>query len=193
MEKATFVTFIIPTLGRPSLQKTIKSIIDQPDWNWSTIVVWDGMEPNYNSNNERVIDFVVEKTAHAGLLRNKAFDLVETDWIAFVDDDDWIYPTYMQKLKYYNNQDPNLDLVIFTYYDEKNNNTQPPKGSTDFKYCNVGISFAIKTKFVREHDLKFRPFSTEDFGFLDDARKAGAKYLVTNDVQYGVGGRGGWR
>ncbi len=192
MEKATFVTFIIPTLGRPTLKIAVESIINQPDWNWSAIVVWDGISPNYDSGNERVINLVVPKKGHAGLVRNEAFPYVETDWIAFLDDDDWIANTYMQTLKSYTNKDPNLDVIVFTYKDITNNNIQPPPHSIEIKECNVGISFAIRTSFVKNHNLKFTPFSVEDFRFLDDARRNGAKILITNNIQYYVGGRSGW-
>jgi len=191
--KPIFLTFITPTLGRPSLVKTMNSIINQPDWNWESIVVFDGITPNYSSDNEHVHVIACEKKGQAGLVRNEAFPYVDTEWIAFVDDDDYIKPSYMDALKKYLRQQPDLDLVIFTYKDESSGNMQPPKGSgSNFSYCHVGISFAVRTEFIRKNNIQFRNIGCEDFYFLDDCRNAGAKFLVTHDLQYMVSRRSAW-
>lgn len=200
--KPDFVTFIIPSLGRPTLKQSIQSLLNQPDWNWLCTIVFDGVEPPQITGLTPDIDYLEDdhfnvikskKLGHAGLVRNIGIETTETSFLAFLDDDDWIADTYMQSLKSYINKDPKLDLVIFTYKDMTTNNIQPPPKSTDIKECNVGISFAIRTSFVKEHNIRFTPYAVEDFRFLDDARKAGAKYLVTNDIQYFVSKRGGWR
>jgi len=197
--KPTFVTFIIPTIGRQSLKRTIGSLLEQPQWNWRCHIVFDGIDPikieglpiDYLNDNHFIIE-KCEKQNHAGLVRNIAIPKVDTNWIAFVDDDDWLAPTYISSLHNYINKDLNLDLVIFTYQNKVTNSIFPPKGSTDFNACAVGISFAIKTSFVKEHNILFTQGAVEDFRFLDDARNAGAKYIVTNEIQYFTSGAGGW-
>lgn len=200
LSKPDLCSFVIPTLGRNTLKRTLQSLLDLQDWNWRAIVVFDGIKPvelsglNPNINYLEDNHFIViesPKLAHAGLLRNVGIEKVDTTWTAFVDDDDWLEPTYLNRLKYYSlNQD--LDIIVFSYYDAINRNLQPPPYLNSIKECNVGISFAIKTNFIREHNLQFTPFAIEDFRFLDSAVNAGAKYLITHDIQYKVGGRGGW-
>lgn len=192
-EDVTFLTFITPTLGRKWLRRTLQSFIDQHDWNWKSIVVWDGREPNIDLGHDCISYIQVpEKQNHAGLLRNIAFPHVTTDWMAFVDDDDWVKPTYVTALKYYARTYPDVELFSFTYVDQTNGNMQPPPGTREIIACSIGISFAVKTKFVMEHNIRFTPYAVEDFRFLDDFKRAGGKYYITNDVQYLVGGRGGW-
>src|SRR3990170_1451499 len=196
--KPDFVTFIIPTLGRKSLNKTIQSLIDLDDWNWRAIILFDGIEPikidciDYLNDNHFIVK-QIEKLGHAGLVRNQAFDLVDTTGTAFLDDDDFLKSSYISKLRMYATKQPELDIIIFTYNDIVNKNIQPPPGTRDFSYCHVGISFAVKTNFIRGTGVLFPPGGIEDVAFLDSCRKAGAKYLVTNDIQYFVGGRGVWR
>ncbi len=189
VEAVNFVTFITPTLGRPTLARTFKSLEAQRDWDWKWFVVWDGIEPNQKFNTDRQFDVVTPKLSHAGLVRNVGIEKVTTQWMAFIDDDDWISDIYVNRLKHYSS---NLDVVIFTYRDVKTGNTQPPQNFTDIVSCNVGISFACRTDFIKENNIRFTPYSIEDFRFLDDCRRAGARYKLTHEILYWVGGISGW-
>lgn len=195
--KPSFVTFVIATKGRRSLEKAIQSLLDLKDWNWLAYIIFDGVEPIKLDNIDYLNDnhFIVEqseKIGHAGLIRNLALPKIETVWTAFLDDDDFLKDTYIHKLREYSSKNPELDIIIFTYKDVTNGNIQPPKGTVDFVCCQVGISFAIKTEFIKEHNILFPPGGVEDFAFLDTCRNLGAKYLVTNDLQYFVGKRSAW-
>lgn len=192
MEEVTFLTFVVPTLGRPSIYRTIESIQAQNDWNWKCIIMFDGIEPTMDTTYQNIIIRSCEKKGNAGWVRNEALKLVDTRWVAFVDDDDYILPTYMDKLKYYINSNPGIDVVIFSYKDETNNNIQPPPNFTDLVRCNVGISFAARMDFIREHNIEFDFRSVEDFDFLNKCKEAGGKYLLTHDIQYIVGRRSAW-
>lgn len=200
--KPSFCSFVTPTLGRKTLQRTIQSLLDQPDWNWLSYIVFDGVDPisitglnpdiNYLEDNHFIVT-KVDKIGHAGLVRNEVLSMIETTWTAFLDDDDWLAPTYLEKLREYSSNNSELDIIIFSYYDAIHRNLQPPPKTVDFKRCQVGISFAIKTEFIKDKDMKFEAGGIEDFAFLDSARSKGAKYLITNDIQYHVGGRGVWK
>ncbi len=191
----TFVTFIVPTLGRSSVRRTVQSFLDQTDWDWKAIVTGDGVKPNIEyKNDSHIIINQCEHKSHAGLVRNEAMKLDSTDWIAFCDDDDYLDPRYVSSLKEYSTKHPECDIIIFSYKDQSNGNIQPPRSiGQDLIYCNVGISFAVKTDFVIRSGAEFPAFSTEDFGFLDYCRNHGAKYFVTHDIKYYVSKIGGWR
>lgn len=191
----SLVTFIIPTLGRKTLSRTLESLTKQTDQGWRAIVSFD-------SNAEGLIEFEEyggqlkainsHETGHAGLVRNSAIDLVETEWTAFVDDDDWLATTYVEKLRQYAEKSPHIELFVFTYHDAENNNTVPHKKLRTIEECKVGISFAVKTEFINKNNIRFTPYAIEDFRFLDQCVKHGVKYSITHDLQYHVGGRGGW-
>jgi len=92
---SALVTFIIPTIGRPTLTKTLDSILNNTDPNWNAIVMFDGIQPTIGSNDPRIRIYYMEKKGrlnHAGIVRNTAIQFATTPWIGFVDDDDAISP-----------------------------------------------------------------------------------------------------
>ena len=50
----TLITFIIPTIGRPSLLRAIESLYKQTVWDWKAIVVFDGIQPNISISDPRI-------------------------------------------------------------------------------------------------------------------------------------------
>lgn len=186
-------TFIIPTMGRQTLERAVSSLILQNVPNWKALIVFDGnYDVNYVATDDRIKIVKADVGGHAGLVRNYGINMVDTDWIAFLDDDDWLESTYMQKLRGYSDSHPEWDLVIFTYKDVVNNVTIPDKKLKKIEECKVGISFAVKTEFVNKNNIRFTPNAIEDFRFLDLCETNGAKYFISHDLQYYVGGRGGW-
>jgi glycosyltransferase involved in cell wall biosynthesis len=187
------VTFIIPTLGRSTLERALESLKLQGVPDWKALVVYDAnFDVNYESSDERITILKADVGGHAGLVRNYGIEKVQTDWMAFLDDDDWVEKTYVQKLRNYTARDP-YDIVIFTYKDATNGNTVPHRRLKRIEACKVGISFAARTEFVQSNNIRFTPYAVEDFRFLDECDKAGARYIITHDLQYHVGGIGGWR
>lgn len=180
-------------MGRETLIRAIDSVLNQSVNDCDAIVVFDDRYKEYAIPEAEKIKVVLsDNYGHAGILRNDGINLVQSEWTAFLDDDDWLEPSYVQKLRGYAVSHPQIDLFIFTYYDEINGNTVPDKRQTKIEECKVGISFAVKTDFINKHNIRFTPFAIEDFRFLDECVKAGAKYHITHDLQYRVGGRGGW-
>lgn len=197
--KPDYVTFVIPTKGRDTLKKTIQSLLDQSDWNWRGYILFDGIEPikinglspdiDYLTDNHFIVKSC-EYKGHAGLVRNEALPLVDTKWTAFLDDDDFLSPTYINALKRYDTSF--FDIVIFTYRDIENGNTQPPPYLDKIVRCNVGISFAIKTKFMQENNILFPLGGIEDYAFLESSVEKGGRYIITHSIQYYVGHRSAW-
>lgn len=183
-------TFVIPTMGRKTLHRAISSITEQTRADWKALVVFDGRyDINFSHPNPNIQVIKSDVNGHAGLIRNYGIELVDTEWTAFLDDDDWIDKRYMERLAHFSDS---YDVIIFTYKDKTNKNIQPPLGTKDFKECQVGISFAVRTEFLKSTGIRFTPYAVEDFRFLDECRSKGARYIVTNEIMYYVGGRGGW-
>jgi len=199
--KPSFVTFITPSTGRDSLRGMVQSLLDQTEWNWLSYICFDGVLPRELKNLNPDINYwydnhfylhITEKKGHAGLVRNVILPLVETRWTAFLDDDDFLKNTYVESLRRNDNASPDKDIIIFTYKDIENGNTRPPKHLRKIECCEVGMSFAIKTEFIRRTGVRFNPGVLEDWGFLNDCVNAGATYLITHDIQYFVGHRSRW-
>lgn len=69
--------------------------------NWKAIVIFDGIKPNIYETDPRI---TIIKTPiklgqgynSAGLVRNYGIKFANTEWVAFVDDDDSITPNYVE-------------------------------------------------------------------------------------------------
>uniref|UniRef100_A0A6C0DJ82 Glycosyltransferase 2-like domain-containing protein n=1 Tax=viral metagenome TaxID=1070528 RepID=A0A6C0DJ82_9ZZZZ len=94
------LTFIIPSIGRNTLQNTIQSLENQTNANWCAIIIFDGCTPNFKTTNPKIKIIQIEKLGQgvnsAGLVRNEGIKLAETEWIAFVDDDDTLAINYVE-------------------------------------------------------------------------------------------------
>lgn len=176
-------TFIIPTIGRPTLQKTIDSLLKQTCQDWKAIVIFDGVEPTLSMTDPRITILRLEKRLgvhnHAGRVRNHGMKQVDTEWISFVDDDDTVTSNYVELLK---READKGDVIIFQM--DMGGWILPPTESTTFHKCRVGISFSMRTKLMTQ--FSFQPSSTEDFDLLDRMRTSGVKYFLSKNVTYNV-------
>jgi glycosyltransferase involved in cell wall biosynthesis len=179
------ITFIIPTVGRDTLERTVNSLINQTNPNWKCIIVFDGVESKEFDDN-RIISLSSIKLGHftnihgtSGLVRNEGIKLVDTEWIGFVDDDDTIHPDYVGTLydKYLS-----YDLVIWRM--KFNNGIIVPRFDDESIYCgNVGISFSYRNK----GDFTFETnWDGEDFSFVENLIKNEFNYIITPEVFYNV-------
>jgi glycosyltransferase involved in cell wall biosynthesis len=188
----SFVTFVIPSLNRSSLKRTLTSLVHQLDSDWNAIVVYDGILPTTTVlEGEKRVEhlFVSKQEGGAGIVRNVGLDKVTSEWVAFVDDDDYLDPHYISRIKYYA---PNYDLIDFTYRDMENGNTQPPANLNHLVSCNFGISFSVKTKFMNDNHIRFTPGGVEDYRFLQECLDKGANWIITHEIIYYVGHRNAW-
>lgn len=180
------ITFIIPSINRDSIVKTINSLLNQTNNNWKCIIIFDGVKGR-EFNDERIKTISVEKTggrsnAHgmAGLVRNFGINLCDTEWIGFVDDDDTLDENYVETLltKY-----SNYDFVLWRmkYH---NGRILPPIYDDRIIFGNVGISFCYKNKFK---DLKFMMNRDgEDLDFIKLILERTNNYIVTKEVYYKI-------
>jgi len=182
-----FVTFIIPTIGRETLSKTLKSLTDQTNPNWKAIVIFDGISPTIESVDSRIRIIESEKLGKgfnsAGLVRNYGMQFVETDWIAFVDDDDSASHDYVTILKKEILEYNSADLIIFRM--QSSDKIFPKLDSESFHYGEVGISFACKTEIIKKGNL-FEANELEDFIFLDGVRNKNYKIMISPYIKYFV-------
>lgn len=171
--KEKLVTFVIPSLARPTLKRTLYSLINQKSNDWKAIVNFDGVEnpTKYFEHDNRIKYIFNEKVGKYGaLIRNNAIKKVDTKWVAFVDDDDIIYNNYIDSLKE-EIKNTKLDCVIFRM--KKKSRTIPAmkiKDPKQIKLGDVGISFCCKTK-IFDKGFVFKPSSAEDYYFIESIRE----------------------
>ena len=191
MEKKTFITFIIPTLGRKTLIDSIESLRNQNISDWKAIIVFDGIPSNILLDDENIKIIEIEKCGiknSAGFVRNEGIKRCEnTEWIGFLDDDDTLSSDYIEKLKLEINLNNKIDVCIFRMGYE-NGYILPTMYDKNINRNKVGISFAIK-KNITEYIL-FENSPYEDYFFLKkiQSQSQSQKYniLISSYVTYFV-------
>lgn len=156
------VTFIIPTLGRPSLAHTMASLAVQTDRDWAAVVIGDGVQPDVQPS-ERIQVMRCEPQGSAGLVRNLGIEMCSfgSPWYAFVDDDDTLKPDYVEKLREESSKFPGegAGCIVFRMFDPVVNTVLPPHeliNPLDLAWGKVGLSFAVRSEwFDDEHGLRF--------------------------------------
>jgi glycosyltransferase involved in cell wall biosynthesis len=180
------ITFIIPTIGRPTLQRAINSLIAQTNKNWKCVVVFDGVDI-VNYADDRIKCIKIEKTGSigqyhgmSGLVRNHGLRIADTEWIGFLDDDDTIHQDYVERLF---NKYSDKDLVIWRMAFESGH-VVPGFGNEALIHGNIGISFCYKNKF---DDVLFDENKDgEDLALVRKIVERSRNYIVTSEVYYKV-------
>lgn len=189
------ITFIVPTIDRPSLKMSLDSLYKQKDPRWNAIIMYDGVRPTINHSSDKVSCYMIKekvgsgegnytRNGEAGYVRNRALELVDSEWIGFLDDDDVLGNDYTELLysKY-----SEFDLVIFRMDSTIDKAIIPrTERDDDIHFGNVGISFCYKPGKFNEPPRFTHNGQGEDFHFVDDLIKTGCKYTITDEVCYYV-------
>lgn len=180
------ITFIIPSIGRDTLSRTLDSLLAQTIPKWNAIVVFDGIQPSIESPDPRIQLMTTPKKGNAGFVRNEGIKVATTEWIGFVDDDDTLTPNYIEC---FNREKQNADAIIFRMR-TPDGKIFPPPGDTDFKFMEVGISFCYKRTLAINRKLMFDnveglvPGVCEDWGLLDRLRSARVPIKISTETLY---------
>lgn len=155
--------YIIPTINRESLSRTINSILKN-DKN-ATITIKQGGKDYINRN------FVLEEIVY----KNESFTY---DWIFHIDDDDYYVDGYMDEV------DDNYEMIVLRMTQE--GVIIPRLNNETLRYGNVGINFAIKGSFLKKIKQKILFPSTlaEDWGYISQILKHKPKVKITKESFY---------
>lgn len=188
-EDNNFITFIIPSIGRESLLDSINSLKNMNDPNWKAIILFDGVKNNFNIKDNRITIIEIDKKEgilnefnSAGLVRNIGMkNATNTEWIAFLDDDDYLSPDYIDNLKIEIKLNESIEVCVFRMTDI-NNLILPTNYDNTFNKNRVGISFAMK-KYVGDQVL-FKNDRFEDYYFLKELEFRKYNIIISPFVNY---------
>ena len=192
MNNTVFITFIIPTIGRPSLQNAISSLINMNDKDWKAIIIFDRVKNNIIINDERIIIYEYNgenNNNFAGIVRNIGLEYckkINSTWIGFLDDDDYLSNNYICKLKEEININKKIEVCIFRMAYE-NKCVLPFKSDKNIIRNRVGISFCFLKKIIdNDIDIKFENTPYEDYILLKKLQSKKYKILISSFLTYFV-------
>ena len=189
-------SFVIPTLFRSTLQRTLDSLRNQTVRGWEALLVPDplaeGRDPGKlipDDSRIKLLHAPVDAGGSAGLLRNVALKAVRGHWTCFVDDDDHLGERYIEHLAEHAH-DSRLDVVIFRMMDPRLGvlpNPQIPR----LEVGHVGISYAVRSRWLKAKGFQFVRESVaqrfhEDWVLLSALKRADAKILISPHIDYFV-------
>lgn len=179
---AALVTFIIPTINRPTLQRSVESLLAQTNPDWEAIIVYDGIPVVNNFNDPRIKCISIPKSGEiagthgaAGSVRNAGIKLATTAYIGLLDDDDTLGNDYVNQIN------PIFDINIFRMLGD--DGIIPRLSNASLVPGNIGISYC----FANKGDILFDGNSfTEDHQHIHKLIAQGFTYTVHKQVQYFV-------
>lgn len=188
------ITFILPTVGRPSLIYPIQSLLKQSDNVWKCIIILDGCKLPDNciniieNNKNKFILLPIEKRGGgtnkgAGYVRNAATNYVESEWVAFIDDDDTISSEYVKNANSIIKENTTIDCILFRAIVPQGIVVPDPK-SLDIQLGRTFISYCCKTSVFKE--IQFNQGKDEQYEFINSIKNRGYKILLSKYVMYGI-------
>ena len=177
------ITFIIPSINKPSLERSLTSLKNQTNPNWNAIVVFDGVPTTFENTDNRIQFITINKkgNGYAGYVRNEGIKYVKTEWVGFLDDDDTLTSDYVEK--FHLELEKQADVIIFKmkYTDGL---VLPLEDHTTFIQNNVGISFCLKTSIFQIEGIQFNQCEIEDFDLLNRLREQNKKIVISDHITY---------
>ncbi len=100
------ITFIVPAFNVEStIERAIESILNQTEDHYKIIIVNDGSTDStelicqrYVKRYPEKISYFYQKNKGLGGARNSGLGMVNTEYVAFLDSDDWLMPEYTEKV-----------------------------------------------------------------------------------------------
>jgi hypothetical protein len=186
------ITFIIPSIARPTIARTFQSLTAQSCPDWLAILVYDGFYLQPSTNEPRILwTWIYPKLGTgnaAAAVRAKAIPLVRTKWIGFVDDDDSLDPNYVQWLKEAEAKHPEADVFVFRMQEHSQmGRVLPSLEITDPKELGlgkVGISFCVRAELMRS--VNWGSNWCEDWDLLNAFISSGKSVVLLPHVGYRV-------
>lgn len=182
-----FVSFIIPSINRPTLARALQSVIDQTDKDWNAVIVGDFV-PNFFlpiGHDRFLVTNLSRKLGNGanggGLVRSHGMSLASGLWFAFLDDDDRLDIHYAEWLR---EEATDADMVIFRMREGAGGRVLP--ANQRLEGGGVGISFAVRAQLQMDKGLWFPADPVEDWIFIQNTVTSGGRIKISERVAYYV-------
>lgn len=124
------ITFVVPAYNaEATLRRTMHSIVSQSSDRWRAIIVNDGSADSTGQIGESFareyknkITYIKQANRGLGGARNHGLELVQTQYVSFLDSDDWLMPDYVEKITAAvdaSEEKPEMILVLPMIYHEE--------------------------------------------------------------------------
>ena len=182
--------FIIPSIGRDTLDRTLISLVNQRNDKWSCSLIFDNVDYNPSVKDDRIKLIKLDKKygdkisyhGNGGKVRNFGLDLeIEDKWVSFVDDDDFLMTNYVQDLVDLDE----YDIIIHKAKYLKDGSVLPR--DEKIYIGNVGIFFSVKTYIIKTNNIRFDNGEYEDIEFLIKCTNYTDKIYFNNNINYIIG------
>jgi len=181
----------IPTLCRESLFTTLLSLHEQTDQDFSIVLVKDSNEP-LPGNVTKHFDLTVldgAKCNNVTKTRNIGIKYAREhfDWLAWVDDDDFLHPQYVEWLKDHIKR-TRADVVLFRAAGITDHlpldYVVPEAGRYDIVVgaSTIAYAFDLKKGSLMNEDI----MKGEDYQFLKTSVEEDLNVIISNHVAYGI-------
>lgn len=161
------VSVIVPAYNSEKfISKCLDSVLSQTYKNFELIVVDDGsidatgsIIEKYKKQNPDIINFIKQENIGVANTRNKVIKLAKGDYIAFIDNDDFIDNDYLETLVN-NCEDGKYDIVLSGYRrPNEKGKVIFEKRISDYEFSKLVVQAPwakiYKTKYILENDFKF--------------------------------------
>ena len=203
------IAVVIPSLLGPTLHETLGSLRMQTNQDFIVLLVndskLDSLEVDDAWFHSHVHVLKGPRKGWAGPPRNVAIRQAKSmgiSWIAFVDDDDYLHPKYIEWLKEHQRITPHADIIVFRARGKFDHIPEtyaiPPAGCIHLVCGLITNSFALKTENCLEYDegnedtmaelyaTKQHKGPGEDIAYLRNAQRQQKIIMFSHRLTYGV-------
>ena len=121
----TNLSIIVPIykIEEELLRTCIDSLLNQTANNFEIILIDDGSPDsageicNQYATIDKRIKVIHQTNQGVSVARNAGISIANSEWITFVDPDDWIEPNLVESILKHS-YDPNLDIIFYDYFQE---------------------------------------------------------------------------
>ena len=170
------IDVIIPTIYRSTLDRAIKSIETEVPYRKEV----DGTDINLNI----LVEGDIKDGRGVGNRNSGLSKVKDSDWIVFLDDDDWMMKGFSVEL------DNEYDIVVLRMFSNYNNPYEPYKLTPPYWQKDnelewlAGTNIAVKTSFYLKHKIKVNNVKSPDWDFLERLLKETDKVKITPGIYY---------
>ena len=192
-DSLTTITVIVPSIGRPEITRTLRSLLSLTNPNWKALIGFDAVKdiPDLLTDPRISYLFLPQKAGggknYGGGVRNRLIKAADTKWICFVDDDDTLRPHYIDSFLSETIATPSAVAIMFRMsYNRDDSHVLPPIGISQPVKNQVGISFAVQRQFLLDNKIEFVNGPTEDYDLLRRIHEAKGKIAFSRIIAYNI-------